>query len=262
MCQKCFACFHIFVIKNHDQHKFASRSAANHHGTQKTFVIAYVEKCESFFQRIAANFVAQFVRFTALKPAIINVEHFVELSWNVKAHSIHGVELLVFGHFLVSTPAFVRKGKFEFVAVEFRFCRANNGGDGRKFDFADTGQIVGYFLLFVCYLFVVAQHLPFAASANSEMFAHRVDAFVGIMVDGNGTRFHKVTFFAGHLQVGHIAGHHKGNKHHYIVYACDGFSFGCNIGNLYIFEYRKYFNLSCHLKFEISPCRMLFPVKI
>ena len=85
----------------------------------------------------------------------MDIEHLVEHSRNMKAYSIHAIELGLGFHFLFRQPFLVRECKFKFVTIESRMFGTLDREYFFHFDLTDPGQVVDHLLVFVANLFLI-----------------------------------------------------------------------------------------------------------
>ena len=150
------------------------------------------------------------------------------------------------GHLFVSQPAFVAKGKFEFIAIKKLFGRTEDRTDLRQLYLPDPRQLIGYLLLFELELPIVGKLLPFASATHSIVFTYRLDPPGRTFDKTNDISLHVPTSFGANLHIDHITRYGHRNKNHYIVIAPQRLPF-CRYGNDLKRLYQRIICLfSCH----------------
>ena len=197
----------VFIEEHHHHHQFACRSRANHQCAKESLLIAQVEECQSLLLCISAYFVAYLVRNVVLQPTFVDVQHLVKHARNMKSHAIQLLWFMLFLHIFHCQPFAVRECIFQFVAIEIRLFRTQNRCNFRQFHMPKASQVVNHLFLFISYLLIVRQNLPFTSTASAIMFAHSLAAFFAIRVKFNYTTFHVIFFLFHNLQIHHISRH-------------------------------------------------------
>lgn len=103
---------------------------------------------------------------------------------------------------------------------------------------SDAGQVIEYLLLLVSQLRLIGQVLPFAAAAYAKMRAEGLFPFRTIGMEFDRLAFGVIVLLAGELDVHHVAWSDKGNEHDHVVYLGDRLTFGGDVRDSYLFQYR------------------------
>ena len=106
---------------------------------------------------------------------------------------------------------------------------------------AETLEVVAYLLLFGSELVLVVEVLPATPATGAEVGALRLYAFGRKGVDGYGAAFGVVFLFLEDFDVDYIAGDDEGDKDDEAVEAGDGFAFGTDVGDGYVFKNGLFF---------------------
>ena len=162
-----------------DDHHFAGRSGTDGHVAHQPRMLTGIVERIPVLDAETFGFEPDSIRRFGLQPAQADVQHFVEHIRNMESGGRPGLDFRVGGNLLARQPTAVSKGEFQFVAVEPRLSRTEAWSDFGQLDFTDAGQLVAHLIGFESQLFIVGQVLPLATAANAEMFAKRLDAYVG-----------------------------------------------------------------------------------
>ena len=119
------------------------------------------------------------VRGFALQMALLDVEHLVEEAAHVEAQAQEFFRAEGLPVFARQQPAMVREGEFQLVAVMIGLGGAQDGGDFRKIQVADAGELIDDLLLLESDLHRIGQRLPGAAAAVLEMRAEGLEPVRG-----------------------------------------------------------------------------------
>ena len=106
---------------------------------------------------------------------------------------------------------------------------------------AETLEVVAYLLLFGSELVLVVEVLPATPAAGAEVGALWLYAFGRKGVDGYGAAFGVVFLFLEDFDVDYIAGDDEGDKDDQAVEAGNGFAFGTDVGDGYVFKNGLFF---------------------
>ena len=154
----------------------------------------------------------------------------------MKTQSVHLGEFPVARNFTFCQPALVGKGEFQLVAIKFGVGSAQDERYFRQLNFPDSCQVVHHLLLFESDLFLIWQHLPFAAAAGAEIFAKRFDAVFRLFGKPDNPAFGKTAPFACELNIDHIARNDKRHENGHAVHFRDRFAFGRHINYFNILQ--------------------------
>ena len=103
---------------------------------------------------------------------------------------------------------------------------------------SDAGQVIEYLLLLVSQLRLIGEVLPFAAAAYAKMLAEGLYPFRTIGMEFDCLAFGVIVLLLGQLDVDHVAWRDKGNEHDHVVYLGDRLTFGGDVRDSYLFQYR------------------------
>ena len=106
---------------------------------------------------------------------------------------------------------------------------------------SETLEVVAYLLLFGSELVLVVEVLPATPAAGAEVGALWLYAFGRKGVDGYGAAFGVVFLFLEDFDVDYIAGDDEGDKDDEAVEAGNGFAFGTDVGDGYVFKNGLFF---------------------
>ena len=106
---------------------------------------------------------------------------------------------------------------------------------------SETLEVVAYLLLFGSELVLVVEVLPATPTAGAEVGALWLYAFGRKGVDGYGAAFGVVFLFLEDFDVDYIAGDDEGDKDDEAVEAGNGFAFGTDVGDGYVFKNGLFF---------------------
>ena len=106
---------------------------------------------------------------------------------------------------------------------------------------AETLEVVAYLLLFGSELVLVVEVLPATPATGAEVGALWLYAFGRKGLDGYGAAFGVVFLFLEDFDVDYIAGDDEGDKDDEAVEAGNGFAFGSDIGDGYVFKNGLFF---------------------
>ena len=106
---------------------------------------------------------------------------------------------------------------------------------------AEALEVVAYLLLFGSELVLVVEVLPATPAAGAEVRALWLYAFGRKGVDGYGAAFGVVFLFLEDFDVDNIAGDDEGDKDDQAVEAGNGFAFGTDVGDGYVFKNGLFF---------------------
>ena len=106
---------------------------------------------------------------------------------------------------------------------------------------SETLEVVAYLLLFGSELVLVVEVLPATPAAGAEVGALWLYAFGRKGVDGYGAAFGVVFLFLEDFDVDNIAGDDEGDKDDEAVEAGNGFAFGTDVGDGYVFKNGLFF---------------------
>ena len=118
------------------------------------------------------------VHFRRGEVAQVHIHHAIEPARRVKTQGkVHGLDQLVFfqPHLGLEQVAPVPERKFHFVAIAEHLRRGQRVQDLRFREAAQMGQCVGHQLAFDAQLLGIADVLPFAAAAHTEVGTGRRD---------------------------------------------------------------------------------------
>ena len=104
-------------------------------------------------------------------------------------------------------PAFVGGREFQLVAVEFSLVGGQYGADGRQLEMSYPRKLVEDLLLLGLQLDAVGEQLPPAASAESEMFAERLETVRRGADDAHHAGLEIILLLLYHADVDHVAGY-------------------------------------------------------
>ena len=126
---------------------------------------------------------------------------------------------------------------------------------------ADTSELVEHLLLLEAQLLVVGQLLPLASSAYAEMTASGRHATVAQLVPLDDFCLGIAVLLAAYLEIDHVARHGPGNEDYQARLlltvvgrngdADEGFSFGCDVGDFYVFKNGEGLLFSCHILYNV-----------
>lgn len=187
--------FWIVVGHHDDNHPLTGGSVADDEVAQKARVVANVIVFKPMGFCMIAYSEAYIVAWILLQGAMLNVEHFVEELWDVKAEGAGGELVSIAGSKLfLGSPCFGGKGEFQFVAIVVDTLRTADLSHAGAVDVAETLQVVAHLALFGFELGFVAESLPFASAAHPKVGTARIDAEVGALVELHGPAFSIVLF--------------------------------------------------------------------
>ena len=107
---------------------------------------------------------------------------------------------------VLAEPAARREGEFQFVAVIAGVVRADDGGELRYVEMPQADQLVPDLLLLGLELHSVGERLPFAAAAQAEMLAERLQTVFGGLFHLDDEALHVVGFLLGDAYVDDVTG--------------------------------------------------------
>ena len=113
--------------------------------------------------------------------------------------------------------------------------------------FPDSRQTIRNLYLFVTQLLFIRQMLPFAASAYAEMFAKRNYPFLAVLMECDSISLCIMTSFTGQTDIYYIPRCRPWHKNNHFIHFGNCFAFGCNIRDLYLFQYREGGLFSCQI---------------
>ena len=189
---------------------------------------------------------SQTVGEIVLKMSFLYVEHLIKGAGDMESGGVAVGEILARRELLVGQPAFVREGIFEFVAVGPYLVGADDGHNLGKVDLGDARQHVDDLLALAFELKLIGQMLPAAAAADAEMLAAGLDSDIAGTNHPDNMALGERFFLLVELDVDDVAWHGEGDEDNHVVDSRKGVAFGCDVGNLYIFERWKRFAFSCH----------------
>ena len=164
--------------------------------------------------------------------ALSNIEHLVEATGNVEAHSGCCGDVATLGNLLVGKPALVGKGKFELVAVLACALRAKTGAHLRDIQVADTHQLVLYLLGLLVELLLIGQTLPLTATTYAKVLAEWLYAQWRLLDEAHYGGLHKSAVVLAHLNIDNIAGHGHRHKNNLIVNLAHRLALGSKCGDM------------------------------
>ena len=75
---------------------------------------------------IIPHSIADAITYIIHKVTLINCEHLIEGTWDMKAYSIHLVIFKILINLFLSEPTFVTESKLQFIAITFSMLRTEN----------------------------------------------------------------------------------------------------------------------------------------
>src|SRR6188472_3301805 len=108
----------------------------------------------------------------------VDVQNFVPHFWNMETKRISVTQIFFASNFGFGQPTAVRKRKFHFVSVKKLLFRTQDRFKFRKFNFANSLQMIFYLILFEDQLLAVFHILPFASTANTKVLANWIYAML------------------------------------------------------------------------------------
>ena len=111
---------------------------------------------------------------------------------------------------------------------------------------ADAYELVIYLLLLGLKLHFVWKWLPFATSANAEVFAEWLQTMLGWLYHTEDESFHIVLFLLGHLYINNVTRYCELYEKYCSVNFCECLAFCCNRLDHNIFQ-NYFLLLSCHI---------------
>ena len=79
------------------------------------------------------------------------------------------------------------------------------------------------------------------------MFAERLGALLGVVVETHGLGFGVMMFLPLHLEVDHVARDDVRDENDKVVHAGQGFALGGDVRDSDVFEYGEFFFLTSHV---------------
>lgn len=160
--------FWIIVGKAEQDHDLANGADAQHEISHETGVVARIPKAEAMLYGQLFGGDSNLVGGFGLKPAVLDVDGFIEGTGFMKAEDI-----LLVGNFAVDfffrEPAPVGEGEFEFIAIVGIGVGPQYGLELEDIEFTDSEEGIFYEELFVGKLAVVVEMLPAASATNLEV---------------------------------------------------------------------------------------------
>ena len=230
----------------HDEHPLARIAVANHHVAEQTLVLAKIVERQVVGIGIVARIVTNRVAEVVHQPALFDRKNLVETARDMEAYAVHVLVLNAALHLLVREPALVAESEFEFVTIELCLLASQNRTYLRKFNLADSRQIICNLLLLCLQLLLILQTLPLAASANAVVLAERCVAQLRIMMNVHNLCLGITVLLSADLQIHHIAGHNVRSKYHKVIDPCKRLALGSHGLYRNILQQRELFFLSCH----------------
>ena len=236
----------LIVVELYEHHPLARVGVAEHDVAQESFLPADVEKGDSIVHRVVIDVVAYLVVQIVHEPAFLYGIDFVECSRDVESYgtlcqSGIGWESV---EFLAGIPPLVGTAVFGLVAIFLGFDRTQDGAELGQFHLSDSGQLIHHLLLLGLELVLIGQVLPFAASTNTEVAAHRFHSLLAVFHKSQHVGLGVILAFLLDPQIHHIARHGKCDKHCHVVHVGHGLALGGHGLYSHIFQYR--ITLSCH----------------
>ena len=219
--------------KYHYQHHVSLLVVADYNVAHISLVLAYVVEFKAVLNGVILYEKTDFVGRGVLQPAVLYVEHAVEVSAHVKteANSLIFRQLLnIYGVF---EPTSAAEGEFQFVTVIPVLVRTYHRLDFRYFQMTYPDQLVVNLLALGLKLHFVGQMLPAAAAANSEVTAERLEPLRRRLNEFSYVAFHIVFLFLGYADIHNVTRNCVLYKYHHTVYmgkglALGGHGFDCN----------------------------------
>ena len=165
--------------ENHCQHYVSGSIAPYHHVAEKTCVFPDVVELQTVAQGIVLHEEPDSVGWLLLKPAMLDIQNFVEESSYMETESAAFFRTQAFRILVSVDPPFGGECEFQLVAVVSRVVRRDYRRNLRYAEMSYPHELVIYLLLFGLELHFVGEMLPFAASAYSEMLAERLRSLLG-----------------------------------------------------------------------------------
>ena len=115
--EKGSAGFCIFVIEADNKHDIAFLCGADYHVSQESFVLAYVEECQTVIKSVLLYEKAYFIGWIALEVAVFNVKDFVEEASDMETETIFFFLCERISIFRVKYPSTLREREFQLVTI-------------------------------------------------------------------------------------------------------------------------------------------------
>ena len=90
-------------------------------------------------------------------------------------------------------------------------------------------------LLFVMKLPLIVDVLPFASAAETEVLTHRLDAFVGHLLEVKDFTFETFFLFLKDLYVDDVARGTEWDKHYFVVWLGNAHAFSASVDDADVF---------------------------
>ena len=174
MLQQSYALFLFFVV-HHQVYQYLTRSGyTQYHIAEPAILCLIVVVRQVACLCVGAYGVQQYIGGLFLQVAGMYLHHLVEQAGCMKAQCRLGREFFIpFGYlFKCAVPA-GGESKLQFVAVVALPWATQYGLQLGQVYMAYTLQLVGHLLLLVHQLLCIRQHLPFTATAHTEVLAKR-----------------------------------------------------------------------------------------
>ncbi len=237
----------VVLVEDDDRHHFARRGGAYDERAHQPLVGAGVMERVSVLDAEALDFEAYAVGYVGLQPAAVYVEHLVEAAGDMESQRRRRLDLVCAGYLLVGKPAAVGEGKFEFVAIVLRCCRAQARPYLGQLDASYAVELVGHLLRLLPQLLVVGQVLPLAAAANAEVRAERLDAHRRALDEPHRTPLHVTAVPLDYPYVHHVARHGHRHEDHLLLVSTHGLALGGKCSYVQTLDERVVASFSRHI---------------
>ena len=213
----------------YDDHPFARVGVADDDITEQANLSPKVEEGETVGDCIVAYFIADLVVQVVHQPALLDGQDLVERPGDMESDGGRVLDTIAKGgDVFPGQPALVGATEVELVTVFLCLHAAEDRTEFRKFDLADTRELVEDLLLLKLQLLRIRQVLPFATAADTEVLTERFHAYITILYKAHYLALGEGVFLATDLHVAHITGHAEGYEHHQVIPVEQALAFGCH----------------------------------